>query len=237
MKILSPRALLLLVPLTLAIIIACAWVGTQLFQFGLIKLTLHEQNMKVRFPPQLNASLETTRPLDIQLDGDISTVVPFKEVLEVPFKGEFPVNVKLDANIPVAFEVVYEGIIPVDTMAAITATTEINFGNVKKLRNLRISTSIPMKFDLPVNLRVPVKDNIRFNYHGPITVFADEMLKLPVDTIIETTIKVDQRVSTPVTSRLNLAAELPQTEVSATITHSELNLRPATLQLLRKEAK
>ena len=237
MKILSPRGLLLLLPLTLIIIIAGTWAGTQLFQFGLIKLTLSEQDIKVRLPPQLNASMESTRPLDIQLNGDISTVVPFKEVLDVPFKGEYPVNVKLDANIPVAFEVVYEGIIPVDTMAAITATTEINFGNVKKLRNLKISTSIPMKFDLPVNLRVPVKDNIRFNYNGPITVYADEMLQLPVDTIIETTINVDQRVSTPVTSRLNLVAELPQEEVSATIVHSELNLRPATLQLLKKETK
>lgn len=217
-----------------ASVIAAGLAGAYLVTHLLIHLNLDNQDMQVTLPSNIVASLQPTEQLEVQLIGDISTVVPFNENLAVPLKGNYAVDVELKEDIPVAFDVVYEGVIPVDTMASLTAKTEIDFGNVKQLRNLEIQTEVPMQFEMPVKLNVPVRDSIVFDYSGPITVIADEMLTLAVNTEFEPTIYVDQRIRKSVIKPIGVAAELPPESVSATITEATLNVRPTTLRLERR---
>jgi hypothetical protein len=210
------------------------YAGFQVSQKLLAHLTLENQDMKVMLPERLQVTADVSNIASIGLDGYISTTVPFSEDVVVPFVGEYDVDIEIDTQIPVNFEVIYEGVIPVDTMAAITAKTEIDFGNVKKLRTLEIQTEIPMQFDLPVSLLVPVNQSIRFYYKGPIVVYADEALNVHIETEFPVSLLVQQTINTPIRSAIRLDAAVPQELVNVTITDADLNLRVNTLKLETK---
>lgn len=224
-------AILLIVLVIGGLVAAGSYIGYRVSQQLLAHMTLKEQPITVGLPETLSVTTIVENTIDIGLDGYISTSVPFAEDLQIPFVGQYDVDIEIDAQIPVQFEVVYEGVIPVDTMAEITAKTEIDFGNVKKLRNLEIETAIPMKFDLPVSLRVPVNDTIRFHYKGPIVVYADERLDVRLEDEFPVSLLVQQVVSTPIKSALELKAAIPQIPVKAEIRHANLDLRVSTLKL------
>lgn len=226
--------LLLIVLLLVGLCVVGGYAGFQVSQKLLAHLTLENQDMKVMLPERLQVTADVSNIASIGLDGYINTTVPFSEDVVVPFVGEYDVDIEIDTQIPVNFEVIYEGVIPVDTMAAIMAKTEIDFGNVKKLRNLEIQTEIPMQFDLPVSLRVPVNQSIRFYYKGPIVVYADEELNVHIETEFPVSLLVQQTINTPIRSAIILDAEVPRELVNVTITEAELDLRVSTLRLETK---
>lgn len=206
-------------------------IGYWLFLNLLVGLTISEQPLAIGLPPELVVQAEVTNVVDIQLAGIIRAQVPFDEQITVPMKGEYDLEVAMDAQVPLEFTITYNGILPIDTYADITARTDLNFRTLKQFRNILIKARIPLKLNLPVSLTVPVKETIRFQYQGPLTVVADDALHTRVNTVLSTALAVDQQVSTPITGRFGLRLHLPQEPIKAVINHSDLNIDPATLRL------
>lgn len=194
-------------------------------------LTITDQPLAITLPETLKVDTEVTNVLDIVMQGDIRAEVPFDQELQVPLRGEYDIDIQLDTLVPVEFEVIYEGIIPVDTFADIEARTTLDFKTIKQYRNLPIKARLPLKFDLPVTLRVPVKDNLRFTYNGPIKAILNQNLKTRLKTTLKTVLPVNQTVSAPVTRRFGLNLHLPQEPVRAIINHSDLAVDLDTLKL------
>lgn len=194
-------------------------------------LTISDQPMAVTLPKSLPVSAEVTNVLDIQMQGDIHAKVPFDKEIIVPFRGNYDIDIDLDALVPVQFNVTYKGVIPVDTMADIEARTTLDFKTLKQYRNLKIKAKLPLKFDLPVTLNVPVKDTLHFHYKGPIKAVLNQNLKTRVNTVLNTTLPVNQVVSAPVTRKFGLNLHLPQTPVRAIINQSDLKINLDTLKL------
>ena len=212
-------------------VIAGGFIGFWLFINLWFGLSLSEQPLAITLPPELEVTAEVTNVLDIVMNGDIHAEVPFDRVLQVPFRGEYDIDIQLDTLVPVEFEVIYEGIIPVDTYADIEARTTLDFKTIKQFRNLLIKARLPLKFDLPVKLRVPVKDNLRFTYNGPIKAVLNQNLEARVNTVLKTTLPVNQTVSAPVTRSFGLNLHLPQDPVRAIINEADLHIELDTLKL------
>lgn len=220
----------------LAICVVGAILGLQIAKELVLVLRIEDQPLTVRLPTErLPVQAEVENVVTIDLDGIIETVVPFGEDLRIPFKGEYDFDIEIDTMVPVEFEVSYKGTVPVDTMADISAITSIDFGNVKKLRNLEFETAIPMKFDLPVDLNVPVKDFIRFRYKGPIKVYADEELNVRLDTEFPVALRVTQTVTTPIRSTIQMDARFADATLNAEITEADIRPRLSTLKLETKD--
>lgn len=205
--------------------------GYWLFLNLVIGLQLTDQPGTILLPPELEVTAEVTNELDVGLTGEIAAEVPFKEILNIPLSGRYDFAVEMAPDIPVQFDVVYDGVIPVDTQANVVATVDFDFETVKKYRNLTFETDIPLQFDLPVNLTAKVNDVIALAYKGPMSAIINDNLRAPVDTRLKTVLPVDENIRTPVNAAIDLRARLPQGPVKVIINRADLRLRPATLQL------
>ena len=194
-----------------------------------IHIDIRDQQAGITLPQEFEAVATVSNMLDVAMKGEITTTVPFKQTLTVPLRGRYDFDVEMNAKVPVQFEVVYNGIIPVDTSADVTIRTGINYKNLKSLRNLVIETSLPLKFPLPVNLKIPVDDVIDLTYNGPLSADIDQDLLAPVDTVLRTTLPIDQTIRTPVSAAIPLIVRPDAEQVRMIITDLTVNLRPSRM--------
>lgn len=196
--------------------------------YGNVVITIHMQDQKaaLTLPQELHAVAEVSNNLDVAMNGMIRTAVPFKQSMVVPFNGRYDFDVDMNAQVPVEFTVDYDGILPIDTAADVTIRTGINYKNLKALRNLEIQTSLPLKFPLPVKLKIPVSDTIDLSYSGPLAADIQQDVKTQVDTVLRTTLPVNQTVTTPVTAALPLTVRPEQDAVKLLISELIIPLQP-----------
>lgn len=215
----------------LVVILVGAAVGVLALRTLHLGVTLTAQPGWIRLPEKLRITAEATQPLDLVLDGIVAARVPFRQRLEVPFRGKYKADVSFKTRVPVEFTVEYNGVIPVDTMAEIEADASINFQNVKQYRDIHMKAQVPLKMDLPVKLVVPVKQEIDLAYDGPIVMEIDQPIEIPVDTAIDTSFRIDERVSTKVVAKFPLEMAFPEVETPIVINHADLKIALSSLRL------
>lgn len=216
--------------ITLGAALAIGVWGAWWLYFNLvISITIADQPTGVMLPEEFDATVEVTNKLDVAMKGQITTSVPFKETLTVPFRGRYDFDVTMNAQVPVQFVVDFDGILPVDTQADVTIRTGINYKNLKALRNLEIQTTLPLKFPLPVKLNIPVDDVIDLTYTGPLSADINQDVKTLVDTTLKTSLPIDQTISTPVTAALPLKVRPDQQQVRLILSRMIVDLQPAQM--------
>lgn len=217
-----------------AVVILGGLIGFWAFMNVAARMELVDQPALIRLPETTDIVLQTDHNIDVLMQGTIYAQVPLKQTLKLPVKGVYDTVINLDTRVPLETVIVYEGVIPIDTMADIEAKAPVNFQNVKKYKNLHFKAKLPMRLQLPVKLMVPIKQDIPLRYKGPLRVTIDHTLTAPVDTILNTSLKVNQEFSVPITTALPLRLQLPQTPTRATITEADLFLNLQTLRLEKK---
>lgn len=206
-------------------VFAALWLYTHV----VIHIRIQDQPLGVMLPDKFSATATVSNELQVAMKGQISTEVPFKQDLTVPFRGRYDFDVNMQARVPVAFNVDYDGILPIDTAADVTIRTSINYKNLKSLRNLVIETSLPLKFPLPVKLNIPVSDTIDLNYSGPLSADINQDVKTHVDTVLKTRLPVDQTITTPVTAALPLTVYPRNEQVRLILSRMDIALRPSSM--------
>lgn len=213
----------------LGMVVAGVGLAWWVWRYLVIDIPIEHQAVGITLPPSFQATAKVSNMLDVAMKGEIEAAVPFKQTLTVPLRGRYDFDVEMDAKVPVKFEVIYDGVIPVDTSAAVTIRTGINYKNLKALRNIVIKTSLPLKFPLPVHLKIPVDDVIDLTYTGPLSADIDQDLLAPVDTVLRTRLPIDQTIRTPVTAAIPLEVMLDQQQVRMIITELKVPLRPSLM--------
>lgn len=214
----------LLVALALGVVSAGGvWLGL------IVQVPIRNQPAGITLPELFAAVVEVNNQLDVAMKGEITASVPFRQTLTVPLRGRYDFDVEMKARVPVQFDVRFDGVIPVDTEAAVTIRTGINYKNLKSLRNLVIETTLPLRFPLPVNLDIPVDEVIDLTYVGPLSADINQDLLAPVDTVLQTRLPIDQTISTPVTAAIPLDVRLDPGQVRLIISDMTVNLRPSRM--------
>lgn len=221
---------------TLVLVVAGGALGVWIYANLIFGFTLTDQPGMVQFPPTTRVNAEATNKIKIQLNGYIDAKVPFKQVLSLPLHGKYDAIASFDITVPVEFTIRYKGVIPVDTMATIHGVTDFNYQKVKRLRNVAFSAQIPLKFEQPISLVVPVKTNLRLVYRGPLGVFFNQTISAPVDTVLNTRLLAVRDITTPILARFGLNVHWPNTPVLVIIKHSDLRLRLNTLRLEKAQS-
>lgn len=220
----------------MAAVIAGGLFGYWAFMNVVAHLLLTDQPLMLRLPPQSDIVMRTDNRIDVLMKGTIYAQVPLRQTLDLPVRGTYDTIVNIDTRVPLDTVITYEGIIPVDSIAQIEARAPVNFQNVKKFKNLHFKAALPLKLRLPVKLVVPVKQDILLEYHGPLRITLDHVIRAPVDTVLKTALQVDQAFNVSITTSLPVRLTLPQHPVRTTIVTSDLNLDLATLRLERRPA-
>lgn len=202
----------------LAVVAMGGFAGFWLFMRLSFGLTVSDQPMAVTLPERFDITAQIAEKLDILMSGVIHAQVPFRQELTLPLQGRYRSHVEMNADVPVQFDVVYDGIIPVDTVADIQIRTDFNYMGAKTLRNLDIRAKLPMQFGLPVRLTAPVDDRIELRYDGPLVMNLDQTITTEVDTVINTQLDVHERVSAPVIASIPMRTIGPAQPLRTTIT-------------------
>lgn len=200
-----------------------------LYQNVVVYIPIRDQPIGVSLPEKFTATARVSNDLEVAMDGQISTSVPFKQDLIVPFKGRYDFDVDMQADVPVDFDVVYDGILPIDTQADVTLRTGINYKNLKALRNITIETSLPLKFPLPIKLNIPVSDVIDLRYSGPLSADINQDVKTRVDTVLKTRLPVNQTITTPVKAALPLTVYPEDRQVRLLLSTMDIVLKPSSM--------
>ena len=124
-----------------------------------------------------------------------------------------------------------------DTIADVRGTTDFTYQKVKRLRNVNFAVKLPLQFEQPVSFTVPVKTKLRFKYKGRLKLALNQVIEAPVDTVLNTQLKVNRQVTTPVLARFGLGVTTPQTPIPVVIRHADLRLVLARLRLQRSQAQ
>jgi hypothetical protein len=205
------------------------WLAWWLFLNIIVYIKVENQPAGIALPPEFTATATLSNVLDVTLNGEITAAVPFRQTLKVPFRGRYDFDVEFTAKVPVKFDVAYDGTLPVNTSADVTIRTGINYKNLKSLRNLSIETALPLNFQLPIKLDIPVEDTIDLIYAGPLSADIDQDLDALVDTTLRARLPVNQTVHTPVTADIPLRIWPLQEQVRLTIVDLLVALRPSTM--------
>lgn len=203
---------------------AGGFIGFWVFLNVAAHFLLTDQPLRVQLPPTMTVKATTTNQLDVHMEGFINAKVPLQQTLEFPISGDYNTEINLDHPVELTTVITYRGVIPIDTYADIVANVTLNYQNVKQYRNLQLKAKLPMKLRMPINLKVPVKQMVRVKYRGPMKARIDHLLKVPVDTTLNTKLKVNQDFMLPVTSSFPLSMVIPQTPLRATIHEADLYL-------------
>jgi len=201
----------------LSAIVVGAFVGYWIFMHLTFSISLGDQPMAITLPQDFNVTASVEEELDILMNGVIHAQVPFQQELTLPLKGRYRSHVVLDAKVPVKFDVQYDGVIPVDTEADIEIVTDFNYMGAKTLRNLHIKAKLPMQFSLPVQLTAPVDQTIDLKYEGPLVMNLDQRITTEVDTVINTSLAVNQKVSAPVIAKIQMKTNGPPRPIRAIV--------------------
>lgn len=218
----------------LVVVMVGGLIGYWVFINIAARLVLENQPITVALPQKTEMELRAKRNIDARLSGQIRAQVPLRQTLNLPVKGHYDTIIDLDTTTRLNTVIVYEGVIPVDTFADIEANASVNFQNVKRYKRLKVKAKLPMKLNIPVKLTVPVDQDVRLKYRGPLKVFIDHVIRAPMDTTLNTALKVDQVFNVPIRSKIPLDMTLPSTPVNAHIDDADLFLDLSTFRLERK---
>lgn len=195
-------------------------------------LLLREQHATVRIPGVVPVKADILNDLDIELKGDITTVVPVDQMVTLPIRDTLHVMATVDHDIPIKMNVAIRDTIRLDQVIKVNSKVEVDV--LGTTLRLPVRGDIPIKADVPVTMNVPVNQPVRMKFTAPVAVDMQQALKVPLRTNISTTIPISSRMDVPVRSALNANVTIPG-PVDTVITKADLNLPLRTLGFSRTQ--
>ncbi len=219
---------------SLALIVFGGAIGFFAYTRLVFGLTLQDQVVLLRLPPVLEARVRAVNPVAVRLDGEVSARIPLKQSFTVPMRGSYEADAAFEADIPLRMVMHYRGVVPVDAVADLAGHTGLVVDR-RWLPKFPLRAKVPLRFDFPVDLTVPLDTRIRLAYRGPVRFAFDQTLTVPVDTVLRTRFHLDRDAEAPVQTAFMLRAYPPQRPVPLRIDHARLSLPASHLRLQRTD--
>lgn len=216
-------------PLALAAVVVVALVllggvlGFLLYTHLALGIPLRDQAGLLRLPPVMQVRAKATNTVAIRLNGMIDATVPFKQTVQLPLNDSYPAQMVLDTVVPLRFTIHYQGRIPIHAEADVEGTTDLVLHR-RFLPKFHLHTKVPLDFEVPVSLSVPVDTPLHLVYRGPIRFAINQTLNVPMDTELRTRFRVDRDVQAPILASFGLRVEPPAAPVPIVVRQADLKL-------------
>jgi hypothetical protein len=194
----KPAMLLMVAALLL---LSGSMLGFWLYGQFALRLNLVNQQGVIQLPQQIDANVAATNTFTIRMNGDVHFKAPIQQRINVDLQGNYPANIKLDTDVPIAFNLNYQGTVAVDTFTDVETTTALVAPHFPKLP---LKIRIPLKFNVPMNMNVPVKTKMRFVYDGPVHIGLNQQIQIPLDMLLDSKIAIDREVHVPLLTSFNV---------------------------------
>lgn len=229
---LTPRRV---VGLSLVVALTCLLggaLGVLLYLRLVVDLDVSQQRLSLRLPDGLRAQADIKDPVPIRIDGMVSATVPIAQTFQLPLRGSYVAQVAFNADIPLKTRVTYTGSIPVRAFADLRGSTALVVDS-RFLPKFDLMARVPLNFDLPVTLTVPIDTRIALAYRGPLSFTLNQNLALPIHTVVQTQFPLHRDAQAPVLARVGLQVHAPTTAIPLVIEQAALRLPLSQMSLQR----
>jgi len=223
--------------LTVVVLLTCVLggaLGVLLYLRTAVNLDVSQQRLLLRLPEGLLAQADIQDPVPIRLDGMVSATVPIAQTFQLPLNGTYVAHVAFTTGIPVKTQVTYSGSIPIRAFADLRGSTAL-VADARFLPKFDLLARVPLNFDLPVTLTVPIDTRIELAYRGPLSFTLKQDLALPVRTLVQTKFPLHRAAQAPVLARVGLQVHAPAAAIPLGIEQATLRLPLQQLSLMRGE--
>lgn len=207
----------LLVAAILAGAIFAWWAWSNLYA----QILLKNQQAQIVISDPMDVGIDILDNLDILLDTQLKTSVPIDQVLSLPVRDVLKVDVTFNHEVPIKMNVPIHETVQLDQTVDVDGEVQANF--LGRWITLPVKGSLPVKAEVPIDIDVPVDQQVNLSFTAPAEVKLLQDLKVPLKTVIDTTIPLKSELSVPVRSRLNAKAQILET-ATAIIAKLDLQL-------------
>lgn len=221
--------------LSLLVVLTCVIggaLGVLLYLRLVVDLDVSQQRISLRLPDGLRAQADIKDPVPIRIDGMVSATVPIDQTFQLPLRGTYVAQVAFNADIPLKTRVTYTGSIPIRAFADLRGSTALVVDS-RFLPKFDLLARVPLNFDLPVTLSVPIDTRIALVYRGPLSFTLNQNLALPIRTMVKTTFPLHRDAQAPVLARVGLQVHAPAAAIPLVIEQATLSLPLRQLSLQR----
>ena len=92
---------------------------------------------------------------------------------------------------------------------------------------------VPLNFDLPVTLTVPIDTRIALAYRGPLSFTLNQSLAVPIRTVVHARFPLHREAQAPVLARIGMQVHAPTAAIPLVIERATLSLPLSQLSLQR----
>lgn len=221
--------------LSLMVAMACLFgggLGMLIYLRLVVNLDVSQQSLWLRLPDGLRALADISDPVPVRIDGKVSATVPIAQTFQLPLSGSYVAQVAFNTDIPLKTTVTYQGSIPIRAFADLRGSTALVLDS-HFLPKFDLMARVPLNFDLPVTLTVPIDTRIALAYRGPLSFTLKQTLALPIRTVVQTTFPLHREAQAPVLARIGLQVHAPTAAVPLIIEQATLQLPLRQLSLQR----
>lgn len=197
--------------------------GVLIYLRLVVGMDLSQQQILMRLPEGLRALVDITDPVPIKIDGLVNARVPIDQTFQLPLKGSYVAQVEFNTQIPLKTTVTYRGSIPIRAFADLRGSTALVV-NSRFLPQFDLMARVPLNFDLPITLTVPIETEIALAYRGPLQFSLNQQVAVPVRTTLNTQFALHREAQAPVLAKIGLHVHAPSAAIPVLIEQADLRL-------------
>ena len=221
--------------LSLLVTLTCVFgggLGVLIYLRLVVDMDVSQRRIWLHLPDGLRTQAAIKDPVPVRIDGVINASVPIDQTFQLPLQGSYVAQVAFNADIPVKTHVTYQGSIPIRAFADLRGSTALVVDS-RFLPTFDLMARVPLNFDLPVTLNVPIDTHIALAYRGPLSFKLNQTLALPMRTLVKTSFPLHRDAQAPVLARVGLQVHAPKAVIPLVIDRAKLRLPVQQLSLQR----
>lgn len=221
--------------LSLMVVLTCllgGGLGVLIYLRLVVDLDVSQQRILLRLPDGLRVLADISDPVPVRMDGMVTATVPIDQTFQLPLSGRYVAQVAFNTDIPLKTSVTYKGSIPVRAFADLRGSTALVVDS-RFVPKFELMARVPLNFDLPVTLTVPIDTRIALAYRGPLSFTLNQSLAVPIRTVVHARFPLHREAQAPVLARIGMQVHAPTAAIPLVIERATLSLPLSRLSLQR----
>ncbi|WP_171293654.1 hypothetical protein [Acinetobacter haemolyticus] len=137
------------------------------------------QQADIRLPESLVTQIQVGEHLQVRSKGELTTDLLIDRSLELPLQGKYLADLSFEVETPITVDINYQTMLKVDEVMPIETNTDLIYQN-KLLPKFPLSLNIPVKLDIPFELKRTYTVPVKIVFDGPVHFAFNESIHLPV---------------------------------------------------------
>lgn len=142
-------------------------------------LVVSARQADIQLPDALASNIQIGDHLRVKSQGQLNTTLDIDCQLELPLTGKYLANLSFEVETPITVDINYKTMLNVDQVMPLETTTDLIYQN-RLLPRFPLSLNIPVKLDIPFQLKRSYTVPVKIVFDGPVYLGFDESISLPV---------------------------------------------------------